>query len=88
MTKKTKRIMVHVYKNYALDRDGQDPVVEEWRTIQRESGLTLKQIRDISGVAVSTMKAWLTKKTKKPQNPTMEAAGRACGMKRVWVKVK
>jgi hypothetical protein len=31
------------------------------------------------------MAAWFFGATKRPQNATLEAAGRALGMKRVWV---
>jgi hypothetical protein len=83
-----------LYKSYMF-RD-KDPAIDELRTvIQRASGginrlnnKTLTHIEREGGPTVTCMRAWFFGETKRPQNATLEAAGRALGHKRVWVKHK
>ena len=70
-----------------------DPVIDELRTIVQDttgdlklSGKTLSGIADDGGPTVACMQGWFRGKTRKPQNATVEAAGRALGYKRTWVK--
>lgn len=81
---------LRVYKSYVF-RD-KDPVIDEFRTmVEKTYGeanrKALHSIRDGGGPSVAAMAGWLFGKTKRPQNPTMEAAGRSMGFKRVWVKM-
>lgn len=65
---------------------GQDPVLGELKTLFVEADLKQVELRKISGVSASTYYNWWVKrKTRHPQNATVEATGRALGMKRVWV---
>jgi hypothetical protein len=81
-----------LYKSYVF-RD-KDPAIDELRTvIQRGSvdklnNKTLTAIERDGGPTASCMHAWFFGKTKRPQNATLEAAGRSVGYRRVWVKHK
>ena len=82
---------MRTYKAYLFR--SKDPVIDELRTIVQDvtgdknlkTG-TLSQIEDDGGPTVSCMQGWFRGKTKRPQNCTVEAVGRALGMKRTWVK--
>lgn len=70
-----------------------DPVIDEIRTIAQDTlgslrGKDLKVVAQSGGPTVSTMRNWFFGKTRRPNNATIEAAGRAMGMKRVWVTHK
>lgn len=72
-----------------------DPVIDELRTIVQDATgdlklktRTLSDIADDGGPTVACMQGWFRGKTRKPQNATIEAAGRALGFKRTWVKDK
>jgi len=79
-----------IYKSY-LFRD-KDPAIDELRTVMQQANggkLTNKHIHKVEeagGPAFGTMHEWFHGKTKRPQNATLEAAGRALGYKRVWVR--
>jgi hypothetical protein len=81
-----------LYKSYMF-RD-KDPAIDELRTVvQREIGAkisykALKRIEVEGGPVVTTTSNWFFGKTKRPQNATLEAAGRALGYRRIWVKNK
>jgi len=71
-----------VYKAYVFR--GQDPVVDDLKAMAK--GVELRDITDAGGPSVSCLRSWFKRKTKRPQNATIEAAGRALGFKREWVK--
>ena len=80
-----------LYKSYMFR--GKDPVIDQLRTIiQDQQGkltpLTLQQIEEDGGPTASCMANWFWGKTKRPQSATVEAAGRALGMERVWRKAR
>jgi hypothetical protein len=84
---------LRLYKSYMF-RD-KDPAIDELRTvIQRANNQNrldhkaLAQITEEGGPTVSCMRAWFFGVTKRPTNATLEAAGRAIGYQRVWVKRK
>jgi len=59
-----------------------DPVIYQ---IQQLAGDTkLSQITKAGGPSTACMRAWFHGGTKRPQNATVEAAGRALGKERVW----
>ena len=70
-----------------------DPVIDEIRTLvedhfgRRVNGKDCGAVKDSGGPAAGTMAAWFFGKTKRPQSATVEAAGRALGYKRKWVKM-
>ena len=73
----------------------QDPVIDEIRgEMQEHFGsrvITRKMMKEIEadgGPAATTVGAWLKRKTRRPQNATIEAAGRAIGKRRIWVDDK
>lgn len=80
-----------IYKSYVF-RD-KDPAIDALRTlVQDESGgrLSSKSLTSIEvsgGPKAGTMRNWFFGKTRRPQNATMEAAGRAIGFQRQWVKM-
>ena len=70
------------YKSYFFR--GADPAIAEVRAIIK--GTSLKDVEEDGGPTAGTMRAWFKGKTKRPQNCTLEAAGRALGYERVWRK--
>ena len=79
-----------IYRSYVF-RD-KDPVIDQLRTMAQRASkghrlnyTTLRRIQDDGGPTVSCMAGWFFGTTKRPQNPTVEATGRALGKKRVWV---
>lgn len=82
---------MRLYRSYVFR--SKDPVIDELRTIIQDTtgdkalqSSTLSQIEDDGGPTVSCMQGWFRGQTKRPQNCTVEAVGRALGMKRTWVK--
>jgi hypothetical protein len=71
---------------------GKDPAIDVYRTLvedhlgRRVNSKDLGKIEDDGGPGAGTMKAWFFGKTIRPQNATLEAAGRALGYSRKWVK--
>lgn len=80
---------LRTYKSYLFR--AKDPVIDELRTIAQDhnggklSSKLLRQIEDDGGPSAGCLQAWWYGKTKRPNNATVEAAGRAMGRKRVWV---
>jgi hypothetical protein len=81
-------------KTYAAYRfTSKDPAIDELRTVvedhfgHRVNTKDLKQVMESGGPTRGTMKAWFFGKTRRPQSATLEAAGRAMGYKRTWVKL-
>lgn len=87
-----------LYKAYNF-RD-KDPVIDEVRTLVEDTygirvrvrtkdlNKALQKIEEGGGPTVSCMRAWFFGVTLRPQNPTVEAAGRSMGYQRVWLKMK
>jgi hypothetical protein len=81
-----------IYKSYTF-RD-KDPIIDELRTLVedhygvRVNGKSLRQITEAGGPTASCMGSWFFGTTKRPQNATIEAAGRAMGYRRVWQREK
>jgi len=70
----------HGYGAYTF-RD-KDPVIFQ---LQQMAGDTkLSQITKDGGPSTACMRAWFHGDTRRPQNATIEAAGRALGKERVW----
>lgn len=66
-----------IYKSYSfLDKD---PMIDYVRTVIRDSGETLKQIGEDSGVNPQTISKWLYGDTKRPQAASINAVLRALG---------
>jgi len=80
-----------IYKSYMFKT--KDPVIDELRTLaedffgRRVNNKSLSVITEAGGPSITCMRAWFFGKTKRPINPTIEAAGRAMGWKRKWVKM-
>lgn len=85
-----KRGALKTYKAY-LFRD-KDPSIDVLRTLveqhygERIKGRMLKDIEEIGGPTAGCMAGWFFRDTKRPQNATLEAAGRALGYERRWVR--
>ena len=78
-----------IYKSYLFKT--KDPAIDELRTVFQDSfgkKLTRKHLSQVErngGPSVAAMEGWFYGSTRRPQNATLEAAGRALGYKRVWV---
>lgn len=80
------------YKAYLFRN--KDPVIDELRTLvenvygERVNHKALADMERNGGPTASCMRGWFFGKTQRPQNPTVEAAGRSFGYRRNWVKMK
>jgi hypothetical protein len=81
-----------LYRSYVFK--DKDPAIDVLRTLveqhygHRVTGSDLSNIMEEGGPHQSTMRAWFFGKTKRPTNPTIEAAGRAMGYERVWKRMR
>jgi hypothetical protein len=81
-----------IYKSYVF-RD-KEPVIDEMRTLiedhfgEKLTNKNLRKITESGGPSATCMNAWFFRTTKRPQNATIEAAGRAMGYRRKWIKEK
>ena len=68
------------------------PTIDELRTLiedqtgERITRKHLKKIEEDGGPTKGAMIGWFMGKTRRPQSASIEAAGRAMGYKRKWVK--
>ena len=82
---------MRMYKSYMFRT--KDPVIDELRTIIEDANGVrvqhkhLARIEDDGGPTASAMRGWFFGKTRRPQSPAVEAAGRAMGYKRIWTKL-
>lgn len=79
------------YKAYLFVN--KDPAIDILRTKVNDTlGSTkaqnLRKIETDGGPSLACMQGWFGGKTRRPQNATLEAAGRAIGLQRVWVPLK
>jgi len=79
------------YKSYNFRT--KDPVIDEVRTLAQDKfGSSLKHkslaaIHEEGGPTATTLRAWFFGKTRRPTSAAVEAAGRALGYRRQWVKM-
>jgi len=82
--------MTKIYASYMFRN--KDPEIDKLRTVfedhfgARLSRGQMKKVAEEGGPTQTTMVSWFYGKTKRPQNATLEAAGRALGYERHWVK--
>ena len=67
------------YKSYSFT--DKDPIIDEIRTIYQDSGVNYAWIHQYSGVTPTTLSAWFSGKTRKPQAATINAVLRSLGYK-------
>jgi len=83
--------MAKLYSSYMFRE--KDPEIDELRTLietnygEKVRYNHLTKIERGGGPSASCMANWFFGKTKRPSNPTMEAAGRAMGFRRKWTKM-
>lgn len=82
---KKRVVKMRLYKTYDYKYD---PVIEQVLEILQNAEMKFQQASDLSGVSTSTIRNWNKGKTRRPQNTTIEAVGRACGYGRKWTKIK
>lgn len=63
-----------------------DPIIDEMRTLSQDDGRNMKAICAEAGISTTTTHGWFLGETRRPQNCTIEAFGRALGYHRQWVK--
>ena len=92
-TKKPPRRGYVLYSAYVFRN--KDPAIDAFRTVAQDhfgkrnlSHEDYDEVHTNGGPSGSTVKAWFEGKTKRPQNATLEAAGRALGYHRVWRPMK
>jgi hypothetical protein len=82
--------MSRLYKAYLFKT--KDPAIDELRTLmetyhgRRVNSKDLKKVAEDGGPTKAAMDGWFFGKTRRPQSATLEAAGRAIGYRRKWVK--
>jgi hypothetical protein len=90
MSKRNGNGSLRLYKSYMFR--GKDPVIDELRTKIQDTykgkldGKVLREISEEGGPTVGCMRAWFYGVTRRPTSATIEAAGRALGFKRIWVR--
>jgi hypothetical protein len=67
------------YKSYSFT--DKDPIIDEIRTVIKDSGVSHAWIEDQSGVTSQTLRSWFYGTTKKPQAATINAVARSLGYK-------
>jgi len=83
--------MAALYKSYIFKT--KDPAIDELRTViedhfgRRVTRKEMGQIEENGGPKRDTMVQWFYGATMRPQSATLEAAGRACGFRRQWIKM-
>lgn len=89
MARKPPKGPMRLYKSYLFR--GKDPVIDEMRTMMQDkfgekiTNKAMEEVEHDGGPTSGTIRNWFFGETKRPQNASIEAAGRAIGMKRVWV---
>jgi hypothetical protein len=77
-----------IYRSYVFKT--KDPAIDALRTLvedhfgRRVNSKDLAHITESGGPSLGCMRSWFFGATKRPTNPTIEAAGRAMGYERVW----
>lgn len=84
--------MAKLYKSYLFKT--KDPAIDRIRTVMQDhfgkrnlSAEDYAEVYEQGGPSAGCIKSWFEGKTKRPQNATLEAAGRAIGYHRVWRKI-
>jgi hypothetical protein len=81
-----------LYKSYVFK--DKDPAIDTMRTLvedhfgQRVNNEVLREIETDGGPSLGCMRGWFFGETKRPTNPTLEAAGRSMGYERVWRRMR
>jgi hypothetical protein len=73
------------YKSYSFT--DKDPIIDEIRTVIKDSGTSYAWIEDQSGVTTQTLRAWFYGTTRKPQAATINAVARCLGYKLGFVEL-
>jgi hypothetical protein len=69
-----------IYSAYKFTE--KDPAIYQLQQFLGDTKLT--QVTKDGGPSTTCMRSWFHGETKRPQNATIEAAGRALGYERVW----
>ena len=83
--------MAALYRSYVFR--GKDETINELRTViedhlgRKINKKDAKRIEEDGGPRAGTVVGWFWGATMRPQSATLEAAGRACGFRRQWVKM-
>lgn len=81
-----------IYKSYVFK--DKEPVIDLTRTLfedvygRKVDNAMLTEIETNGGPTVGCMRGWFFGDTRRPNNVTVEAAGRSLGYERVWKKMK
>ena len=62
-------------------------MIDQIRTMKKDAKVSDKDIHETSDVSITTLNNWFKGSTRRPQNATIEAVGRALGKKREWVSI-
>ncbi len=80
MTKKPIKYSPNNYKLYlSYNFHDKDPIIDKLRTVVKDSGDTYKEIHELSGVTIGTLRNWFSGPTRRPQFATLNAVARALG---------
>lgn len=78
--------VLHTYKFYNFT--DKDPIIGELHTLYNDEGYSFKDLAIEGNVSETTMRNWFYGKTRRPQNPSIEAFLRSMGYKRKIVKMR
>lgn len=76
---------IQLYKSYSFK--DKDPVIDELRTLVKDSGASYKDIHEESGVSATTLSNWFQGETRRPQYATIMAVARSLGYDYKLVKL-
>src|SRR5262245_42660378 len=76
-----------VYRFYQLGKDDHDPVLDRIDTILDDEGLNANKAAQLSGLAQTTIRNWILRKTRRPQVASVMNLLRSCGYDMQIVKV-
>jgi hypothetical protein len=84
MTEKQQRLQL--YKAYKFGSDQKDPVIHRVHTLLDDEGVDYTKAAVLSGVARSTIVAWIEGDTRQPKYCTVAAVVSALGYEPAFVK--
>jgi hypothetical protein len=82
-TKTRPRRLEHLERDRGYRFTDRDPILELVSRAITDSGWSLKGIEDKCGVTTTTLRAWQSGRTRRPQNSTVEMVLRTLGWSRV-----
>lgn len=75
---------LNLYRTYSFKN--KDPIIDEFRTLVKDQGVSYKDIEKTSGVSANCLYGWFNGATRRPQHATIKAVAHALGYEYVLRK--